>query len=720
MKRAAPSLPVLVLSLLGAAAPPARAQVHFWDLSRAANMGPAESFDEVTPGVRDLRQKEGMGDVPQGPQTFRGVPFLILDPSQNNGHSFIALKGRRKGGFPQAVDLPAGHLKAATLYFLHTCRWGGTAPNVTVAEYDVIYDDGRVEVVPLRVGLEMANFWGSDDTPASYLGWWHKYKNAGMGLNIFPWKNPHPEVPIQSILFKSLDKMPVPVLFAVTASNGEFALSATSPKPEKTFQTDTRRWAAFPPSEAGTHDPSIRGTALDMGFLTDAPAGKHGRVKAEGDGLVFEDGTPARFWGARLPRDWESWSPEELQRTLDRMAAYGCNLVEVEGEAPAPLAALVASCKAKGLYVLSKDGTGGPAAGPSLTPALGAQEGVASDPAVVPAGLVNLGGTPEQAPSPTESRLFQDIPLVTTPEDNPLTRLVVQRTWGRPFVAQWAPDWPNEYLCELPLLWSSYAGLEGWGGVVGGEMQGGEWNPVLAPGSGLNDKPSLLLQWPAAALAYRRGDLKEGRILVLDPAGKGTADRLKALAHRSGIQAEGGELATDPAGQLKAKIQPKLKSLISDTAQIHWRGNVGVVQVSSPRFQAVAGFLGHRKLTSPVWQVETANPFASISLVSLNKNSLWASDHLLATGVTRMENTGQVYNAAKTKLLNRGAGPVLFEPLEAKITLFRYHKDPKLRVRGLDANGQPLQSKVPVKWIKNSLVINWIPAAFYLEIFKSN
>ena len=57
------------------------------------------------------------------------------------------------------------------------------------------------------------------------------------------------------------------------------------------------------------------------------------------------------------------------------------------------------------------------------------------------------------------------------------------------------------------------------------------------------------------------------------------------------------------------------------------------------------------------------------------------------------------------------------EPLQAKITLFRYKKDPKLKARALDVNGQVLPPKVHLKWVGNNLEVAWIPGAFYLDNF---
>jgi hypothetical protein len=242
-------------------------------------------------------------------------------------------------------------------------------------------------------------------------------------------------------------------------------------------------------------------------------------------------------------------------------------------------------------------------------------------------------------------------------------------------------------------------------------FEGDGW--VLGPGLSANG-PLLQAQSAVAALAYLRGDLKEGRLQVITKE----TDPLKALVHRSGLQPEGGNFKTDPAGALKGKVQGKTKSLVTDTEQIHWQGNVGVYQVSSPRFQAVAGFVGQRKLNSPVWQVESANYFGAFSLISLTKTSLWTSTHMLLTAATRMENSGQVYNAAKTKLIEKGREPILLEPVQAKVTLFRYQKDPTLKIRALGFDGQPLNKKVPVKWGKTNLVIQWPSDAYFLEILK--
>ena len=681
------------------------------DLSKAANMGPGESFDEVSREMADAKAKSGFASLPIGQQTFRGVPFLMMDPAQHGGNSFVVLKGRKKPGFPEGVSISAGGIKAPYLYFLHTCRWGGTASNITVAEYDIVYDDGQIAAIPLRVGVEFTNFFRSDDTSASYLAWWHKYKNIEMGVNFLPWKNPHPEKSIQSILFKSRGNMPVPILFAITASDKELPISPDSPKPEKEFKTDTTKWIPFEPS-----DLSPAGTAIDMSFLLDAPAGKHGKVKADGDRLVFEDGTPAKFWGIELVGIERPMKPDSIRVLVDRLSASGCNAVILDGNFDRNL---FSALKNKGIYLCVQ-----PAVKDSITDE-GTPQGLLDqdDPAMVTPDLFKaidqewgvklpMNGLKKEAVtlSPTN---FIDTPMVAAPEMSLPFSFSSGRELGSPFAGQWMAFWPNEFLGEAPLIISSYASLEGWVGSFGmnsGYFSSESLNPCLNPFV----QNQIFVQWPTAALAYLRGDIKEGKVFVIGKEGSA----LKVLAHKSGLNPEGGKFKTDRSGELKAKVNEKTKSFVSDTGQISWQGNVGVVKVEASRFQALIGFLSHRKFNNTYWAVETPNAFASLSAISLSNKALNVSEHLLLTGVTRMENTGQTYNAAKTKLLTAGRAPILVEPLSAKIVLYRFIQDPKLRVRALDANGQPLKTKVSAKWVKNSFVFSWVPSAFYLEVYK--
>ncbi len=68
----------------------------------------------------------------------------------------------------------------------------------------------------------------------------------------------------------------------------------------------------------------------DLSFLNEKPAGAKGRVSAEGDKLIFEDGTAARFWGANLQANaLFSTKPAHIKLQAKRLAALGFNLVRI-------------------------------------------------------------------------------------------------------------------------------------------------------------------------------------------------------------------------------------------------------------------------------------------------------------------------------------------------------------------------------------------------------
>jgi hypothetical protein len=74
------------------------------------------------------------------------------------------------------------------------------------------------------------------------------------------------------------------------------------------------------------------GAPVDLSFLNagDRPAGSHGIVRADGERLVFEDGTPARFWGANLSGPVLFSTPREsIPRQARRMARLGYNLMRI-------------------------------------------------------------------------------------------------------------------------------------------------------------------------------------------------------------------------------------------------------------------------------------------------------------------------------------------------------------------------------------------------------
>ena len=163
---------------------------------------------------------------------LQGHSILDLRPFQEQRPFIRGSQGQEQADLSGRRFLPADHLKVRI--FFSSKPAGGAGPLPTSRPQNMMsYTRTEVYVIPIKVGMELTNFWGADDTPEIDLAWWYKYKNAEMGMRLYPWKNPRPDVAIQSILFKSRARMPVPIFLAITASDSETAVSPDPPNPKK-------------------------------------------------------------------------------------------------------------------------------------------------------------------------------------------------------------------------------------------------------------------------------------------------------------------------------------------------------------------------------------------------------------------------------------------------------------------------------------------------------
>jgi hypothetical protein len=82
---------------------------------------------------------------------------------------------------------------------------------------------------------------------------------------------------------------------------------------------------AYFPLQTATDD--FAPNALDLSGLIEAPTGRHGFLTVRGDRFVFQDGTPARFFGAQMNVP----SKEQADYTVRRMRRQGINITRLHG-----------------------------------------------------------------------------------------------------------------------------------------------------------------------------------------------------------------------------------------------------------------------------------------------------------------------------------------------------------------------------------------------------
>jgi len=86
-------------------------------------------------------------------------------------------------------------------------------------------------------------------------------------------------------------------------------------------RTDTADWAPYTlPWDT---------SAVDLSFLNDAPAGRHGFLQATGSRFVFADGTPGRFWGTCFTSEQNLPPHRDSEIIAERLARHGVNLVRI-------------------------------------------------------------------------------------------------------------------------------------------------------------------------------------------------------------------------------------------------------------------------------------------------------------------------------------------------------------------------------------------------------
>jgi hypothetical protein len=192
-------------------------------------------------------------------------------------------------------------------------------------------------------------------------------------------------------------------------------------------------------------------------------------------------------------------------------------------------------------------------------------------------------------------------------------------------------------------------------------------------------KPDVVVGGPAAAGQSSRAD--GAKVTIERPAEASEKD--PDIAWRS-VRRKLGAL------KLAQLPEPGATTFDSDTGELHWDTGKGVLAISSPRLQAVVGFVSGRRFTLGDFTIALAEKgaaeFVAISLCSLDGRSLRESSRVLLTLAGRAEDTGQIWQEGPEGDLTAEAGvrPVLAEPIRGQLTW----AGRKLQVFALTASGK--------------------------------
>jgi len=323
---------------------------------------------------------------------------------------------------------------------------------------------------------------------------------------------------------------------------------------------------------------------------------------------------------------------------------------------------------------------------------------------------------PQGGYAPTNT--FNNTPMLMSPLSS-LIQLGRQRVAGKPFiVTEWNDCWINEYIAEGPILVAAYACLQDWDGVLQFDYYGTDWPSVMSSPFDIGNKPHVFGQWAAAALIFRRGDVSAARDVVRGllneevavsggPAG-GDVPSWVPLVHR----VELGEQASPKPAEPKSPWA-------SDTGELTWDGDHGTLVVNTPRTKAVLGFTSGQEWKLGPVTIKPSTEFSVIALASLTEQPVGQSERMALWAVARAENSGMVYNRARTSAVDPGHAPILVELVAADVSIQSIRPD-QITVTAVDAWGRPAVT-VPVRPTADgcSFRIGDVPAIAYRIDLKS-
>lgn len=299
------------------------------------------------------------------------------------------------------------------------------------------------------------------------------------------------------------------------------------------------------------------------------------------------------------------------------------------------------------------------------------------------------------------------------------------RVAGKPnIVSEVGWPWPNRFRAEYAALAVGYGSLVGTDGFAFFASSSPTWAPALEKFT-INDF-AIMGQFPAAAFAFRQGLVAEGRPNVeislperelfglkglplatktgLDGLrwkdlpikrllSRGEADPVDPLSHFVGpIELGFAPEASTRARSMDAWIDRNAGTVSSNTKELLLDYGRGVVTISAPAVQAVAGFLrATGPLALPAAQFALDVEYGSAFLVALDRKPLETSQQILLQIVTETTNTGfSAPGKGLRRVLDTGHGPTLMREILGTIRLNRLDAK-SLAVTALDLQGQPVR-----------------------------
>ncbi len=180
------------------------------DLSKSINHQMAERFGRF--------EGNTLENLPRGVRKMGGVSFKIAD-------GVLMLGGKHRTDRPKKIENIKIQRTCRQIHFLHAVQYGsGIKDKTKIGEYVVHYSDGKRETIPIVMGVDVRDWWNTDDSKkvergkVVWTGSNKSTKSAGCTLRLFSgvWKNPRPDQAITKIDFVQTHDVAAPFCVAIT------------------------------------------------------------------------------------------------------------------------------------------------------------------------------------------------------------------------------------------------------------------------------------------------------------------------------------------------------------------------------------------------------------------------------------------------------------------------------------------------------------------------
>ncbi len=326
-----------------------------------------------------------------------------------------------------------------------------------------------------------------------------------------------------------------------------------------------------------------------------------------------------------------------------------------------------------------------------------------------------------EASAPGQPREFVHPAMDPTYANKP--SMISETTWTR----------PNRFRSEAPIYYAVYGALQGTDAIVHFAYDGDAWsvkpNYWMQPWTVM--APSQMAQFPAAALAYRRGLIHEGATLAKVNLNtndllqlKGTplpqdanldelrlkdvpvggelkpGQRIDPLIHCAGraeVSFTGAPTKSELA-DLSPYIDRVKQRVRSSTGELDLDYAKGLLKINAPQAQGASGDLRGEPIALRDITIQSDSDNAHILLVSLDGAPLETSKRMLLQAMSEEKATGFKTEAATNgimKIIEIGRDPWLVKEWAATIKC----KTP-VQFQPLDFNGYPLGEKTSGAEIK--------------------